>query len=129
MLRIFVCFSFLTLFSITSLAGEPKQGPLYSIEVNEFLRLPKDFQVIYVAGAIDGMTFVSYRYGIEGHDGLVNCYSSFPLGTFTSKVVEMAKSKKDFKENVATLVAMTAENLCKKQGNAGRKTTSMKGLT
>ena len=100
--------------SASAQAAQPKMGPLHSLGVQEFLKLPENYQVLYVAGAIDGMTFVSYGYALPDHDALVRCYRSKPLGEFTKEVVELAKTKVGFKENVATLVAKTAGNLCRK---------------
>ncbi len=108
---ILLCLTFLS--SPLALAEEPTKGPLHSIEISEFVQLPNDFQVFYVAGAIDGMTFVTYGYKIKDHDKLVECYRSMPLGEFTNHVVELAKSSTDNKVNVATLVAKTAGKYCK----------------
>lgn len=113
MVRKVLAILLLLFISSGTLSAEPTKGPLHSITLNEFLQLPEDFQVIYVAGAIDGMTFLTYGYAFDNHDELVECYRRLPLGEFTSKVVDLAKTKHDFKENVATLVAMTAGNLCR----------------
>jgi len=100
------------LVSATAYAAQPTVGPLHSIKLDQFMQLPEKFQALYVAGAIDGMTFTTYGYAIPDHDALVSCYRSRPLGEFTKQVVETAKLHPEFKENVATLVAMTAGRLC-----------------
>ena len=112
-LKIIIYLLLLSLSTTTS-AIQPTKGPLHPIELQEFLKFSKTHQAMYVGGAIDGMTFVSYNQSIKDHDALVDCYRRLPIGEFTSKVVELAKSKINFKENVATLVALTAGKLCKK---------------
>jgi len=100
--------------SNTSLvSASPTTGPLHTITVAEFLKLSSDYQSLYVAGAIDGMTFVTYGYEISHHDKFVGCSLRGTLGELTTRVVQNANKRPDFEESVATLVGMTVGENCK----------------
>jgi len=47
--------------------GAQAVGPLVSITAAEFLKLPEDARVTYVAGVIDGITLTSYGYSLPDH--------------------------------------------------------------
>ncbi|MBI1327806.1 MAG: hypothetical protein GC136_09215 [Alphaproteobacteria bacterium] len=112
--KIFVLTFLLTL-STSAFAIEPTKSPLISITIKEFLQLPENHQSIYVAGAIDGMTFVTYGYALGEHDQLVDCYRKQSLGELTKKVTDQAKKLQELDEGMAMVVAKTAGSLCREK--------------
>lgn len=89
-------------------------GPLISVTPDEFLKLPEDFQVIYVAGYIDAATFITYGYSFPDHNELVECFRSGSIGEFTKEVVEWLKNHPDYEGSIAYAIAETTGSLCKK---------------
>lgn len=99
---------------VSDASAQPTKSPLISIPVSSFLEFPTVVQTIYVAGAIDALTFMSYNYVQSDHDKYVECFRKKSLGDFTADVVELAREQpENFDQNVATIVAMMAGRLCR----------------
>jgi len=108
-----ICIAFLGVSNTPLASASTTKGPLHTITIAEFLKLPTDYQSIYVAGAIDGMTFITYGYKISHHDKFVGCSRKGTLSELTARVVQNANKRPDFEESVATLVGMTVGEDCK----------------
>ncbi len=87
-------------------------GVIQIIGVEDFLKLPEDFQSAYVGGILEGMAFTAYGYGHSDYPAWVNCVQRKTLGDTTSDVVEFIKQTPTFKEGVSSAVAQTLGRRC-----------------
>lgn len=77
-------------FLVISMAWAPsfaQQRPLETIRVVEFLSLPESIQAIYVAGLLDGISFVAYGNNDPSLGAWINCVRQVNLGQTTIDVV------------------------------------------
>lgn len=91
-------------------------GPLKAITGSEFLKLSDGPRALYVGGAIDGMTFITYGYSIKDHDNFVQCARTIALGDLAKRTVAWLRSKPSFKEGAASAVASAMGAYCKEKG-------------
>ena len=87
-------------------------GVIQIIGVEDFLKLPEDFQSAYVGGILEGMAFTAYGYGHSDYPAWVNCVQRKTLGDTTSDVMEFIKQTPTFKEGVSNAVAQTLGRRC-----------------
>ena len=96
----------------TAIAKEQNEQAAFSLSANQFLKLPGDLQFFYVAGALDGMTYVANENGLKSYDDFIECYRSVPLGAFTKKVVIWIRSIPDTDLSVSEHIVQVAANEC-----------------
>ena len=89
-------------------------GPLISITPEEYLKLSSDFQTIYVAGVIDGVSFTLYGYTQQENEGYVACARKQSLGQLAEWVAAWLRANPGFSEGAATAVAKTLGEHCKR---------------
>jgi hypothetical protein len=95
--------------------ADDKIGPLNTITPQQFLKLPQDYQFMYVAGYIDSATFISYGYSFPDHADLVACCRSMSLEIFAKEVVSWLKRNPQFEEGMASAVAHTTGEIYKQK--------------
>lgn len=78
---------------------------LESLTKEEFLSFPSGVQSIYVAGALDGMAFVSYGNNEPTLDAWQKCVRRETLGKTTEEVVSFLKTNDDFNETLPSALA------------------------
>lgn len=61
--------------------------PLETVRVEEFLILPEDLQAAYVAGILDGMSYVSYGNSDPMLGAWTNCVRQTNLESMTREVI------------------------------------------
>ena len=61
--------------------------PLETLKTSEFLKLPREFQAIYIGGVLDGMAYVSYGTQDPKLGAWTNCVRAKSLGQSTEEVV------------------------------------------
>jgi hypothetical protein len=66
-------------------------GPLETINTSEFLQLSEDLQTIYVAGVLDGMSYVSYNDDIAIPDKWIACVRTQALKKTVADVVQFLR--------------------------------------
>jgi hypothetical protein len=71
----------LIVFGSMSLGQQPPKKYVEAITIDEFLRLPSDFQVMYVAGISDGFTYVMRNYDIPGYEEFAPVFAVFHWGS------------------------------------------------
>ncbi len=71
--------------------------PLETILVEEFLKLPENFQVLYVAGILDGMSFVSYGNNDPTLGAWTNCVRQKTLGETNREVVAWLETNPEYR--------------------------------
>jgi hypothetical protein len=74
-------------------------GSLETITTSEFLKLPEDLQNVYVAGVLDGMSYVTYNYEIADHDKFVACVRTQSLAATVAGVLDYIKNNPDDAKN------------------------------
>ena len=80
----------LMLVSVVALAStfvNAQDRPLETIRVAEFLKLPESIQAVYVAGILDGMSYVSYGNSDPNLGAWSNCVRKTNLEEMTKEVV------------------------------------------
>ena len=65
---------------VSKQCGAQAVGAAFSISAGEFLKLPDDARVAYVAGVIDGITFTSYSHNLPDHDRYIRCVRTLTVG-------------------------------------------------
>jgi hypothetical protein len=65
-----------------------RAGSLETVTTSE---LPEDFQSMYVAGILDGMSYVTYNYEIPHHDQWAACVRTKSLGATLTDVLAYLK--------------------------------------
>ena len=98
--------------SSLSMAAAPTTGPLISISTQEYLKLPLDIQALYVAGVIDGVSYMSYGYSLPDHDAYVKCARTIKLGDLAQRVADWIRAHPKFSEGPATAVSKTMGASC-----------------
>ena len=61
--------------------------PLETLKTNEFLKLPNEVQALYIAGILDGMSYVSYGTQDPKLGAWANCVRVKSLGETSEEVV------------------------------------------
>jgi hypothetical protein len=85
-----------------------RAGSLETVSTSEFLKLPGDFQALYVAGILDGMSYVTHNYEIPNGDQWVACVRTKTLGaTLTDVLAYMKANPSEAKYPVPWAVAKT----------------------
>jgi len=96
--------------------GAQAVGPLVSITAAEFLKLPEDARVTYVAGVIDGITLTSYGYSLPDHDRYIRCVRTLALGALTQRTVDWLRARPSFAEGAASAVSQMLGAYCNEKG-------------
>ena len=102
-----LCLTFGSAHAIT-----PQAGPLASFDSHVFLQLSQDAQRIYVAGVMDGFSFVNYSHGFASYNTVVECINSKHVEGITSNVVDWLKAHPDFNEGLSSAVIQTISTYC-----------------
>lgn len=97
-------------------ASAQSVNPLTVLTPAEFLKLPDVVRSVYVGGVLDGMTFVTYGYGIALHDRFVLCARSIAPGELAERTAQWLKARPTFGEGGASAVARTFGAYCKEKG-------------
>jgi hypothetical protein len=97
--------------SITASADETK--PVQGLTATEFLKLPEDFQAVYIGGIIEGEAFIAYNYSMPNYSAWVACVRSRSFGDTTADVVAFLRAEPNFNGTVAYALAKTFGNRCK----------------
>ncbi len=76
----------------TSFGEQPLNHYVETITIDDFMKLPFDFQVIYVAGITDGFTYVMRNYNVPGYDEYSACIR-VSLKAATEDMIEQIKQR------------------------------------
>ena len=87
---------------------------LEPITVSEFLKLPDRFQTLYVAGVLEGIAFMAYGYDPSQYPTWVQCVRQKSLGDTAEDVVTFIKERANFSEGIASAVAQSLGQRCKR---------------
>jgi len=90
----------------------PTQPPLISVQPQAFAKMGWESQKIYVAGILDGLTFLSYGRNLPDHDAVVKCAKSSNLDALTHGVVDWIRAHPAFSESLGSAVAQTVSRSC-----------------
>lgn len=90
----------------------PKERPLTSVEAGAFLKLDWQAQRLYVAGILDGLTFVTYGRRLPDHDLVVQCAKTRTVDQVTRDVVEFVKARPAFSESLGAAVTQSVSTAC-----------------
>lgn len=66
------------------------------IKTADWLKLPEEWQVTYVAGIIDGMAYVLYNSDSPDHDAWVACVQAAPLQAMFDDVKALVADDEEF---------------------------------
>ena len=86
---------------------------LQPLKAKEFLQLTQDFQASYVAGVIEGMSFVQYGYSIPDGDKWTECVRRKTLGETAAEVASLLRASSE-DESVSGSLARTLGQRCKR---------------
>jgi hypothetical protein len=67
-------------------------GTLETVSVADFLKLPDDLQAIYVAGILDGMSYVIFNYQLSEPDKWAECVRLRTLDETLNEVLAYLKN-------------------------------------
>jgi hypothetical protein len=76
----------------TSFGEQPLNHYVETITIDDFMKLPFDFQVMYVAGITDGFTYVMRNYNVPGYDEYSACIR-VSLKAATEDMIEQIKQR------------------------------------
>lgn len=86
-----------TLVAVTLTFGVSAQDRTVEvIKTEEWLKLPQDWQITYVAGIIDGMAYVLYNSDSPDHDAWVACVQAAPLQALFDEVKALVATDEEF---------------------------------
>ena len=85
-------------------ANSSQVRPLTSVEANTFLNMHQEAQKMYVAGVMDGFTYVTYGHHIANHNAVVKCLQSKDINNLTLDVVGWLKMHPAFSEGLSSAV-------------------------
>ena len=98
----------------TSFAEQPLKHYAETITINTFMKLPIDFQVMYVAGITDGFTYVMRNYDVPGYDEYAACISRVSMEVATKEMIEQIKQRDEKEEeSPATYFAKSLGARCR----------------
>lgn len=112
MYKKFLALTGLLLAFTTAQAYTPESHPLKSVEPKDFLRMSQDAQKLYVAGVMDGFTYVTYGHGFANRDAVVKCLKTRGVDELTSSVVDWLKDHPAFSEGMSSAVVQTVNGFC-----------------
>lgn len=90
----------------------PSLPPLTNVQPQAFAKMGWESQKIYVAGILDGLTFLSYGRNMPDHDAVVKCAKSRNLDELTHGVVAWIQAHPAFSESLGSAVAQTVSRSC-----------------
>lgn len=93
------------------LAQQPLKKYVEALTVGDFMKLPFDFQVIYVAGLTDGFTYVMRNYDVANYEDFSACVRRVSLKVATEEMVEQIKKRKE-EEPLTTYFAKSLGARC-----------------
>lgn len=93
-------------------AYTPESRPLASVDPKAFLQMSQDAQRLYVAGVMDGFTYVTYGHGFANHDAVVKCLKTKSVDDLTANVVDWLKVHPAFREGLSSAVVQTVSGFC-----------------
>jgi hypothetical protein len=85
---------------------------LEPMTTSEFMRLPEDAQLLYVAGIMGGIAFTAYSYAPSDYPAWVQCVRQKTLAATTKDVVAFLKARPRFDESVASAFARMIGERC-----------------
>lgn len=93
-------------------AYTPESRPLASIDSRAFLQMSQEAQKLYVAGVMDGFTYVTYGHGFANRDAVVKCLKTRGVDELTASVVDWLKDHPAFGEGMSSAVVQTVNGFC-----------------
>jgi len=99
-------------FNVAFAQNPPEVRPLASVEVKNFLQMQQDAQRLYVAGVMDGFTFVTYGHNFANHEAVVKCLQSKDIEKLTLEVVDWLKLHPAFSEGLSSAVVQVVSGFC-----------------
>ena len=84
------------------------------ITAQQFLKLPLNFQGLYIGGLIEGMAYAYYGDAQPDYLKFADCVRGQTLGDTTQEVVTFLQQQPDFNEGVSLALARTLGNRCKR---------------
>ena len=97
----------------TSFAQQPPKHYVETITIADFMKLPFDFQVMYVAGITDGFTYVMRNNDLPEYDGYAACVRQVTLEVATKEMIEQIKQRKQEDEPIMTYFAKSLGARCR----------------
>jgi hypothetical protein len=104
----------LALFAIST-AVRSEELPKQYVEattIEEFNKLPFDSQVVYVAGMIDGFTYVMRNYDVPDYDQYSACVRGVSLEVATKDMLRQIRERKE-EEPLGTYFAKSLGARCR----------------
>ncbi|TCV86726.1 hypothetical protein [Sulfurirhabdus autotrophica] len=108
---LFIAIGLLFVANVAS-ANTSQARPLTSVAANSFLQMQQDAQKLYVAGVMDGFTYVTYGHHIANHDAVVKCLQSKDINNLTHDVVDWLKQHPAFNEGLSSAVVQAMSSFC-----------------
>jgi hypothetical protein len=112
MLKILLAAVVLIVCGSTSFAEQPPKNYVETITIDNFMRLPFDFQVMYVAGITDGFTYVMRNHDLPEYDEYSACVRQVTLEVATKEMIEQIKQRKE-QEPLTTYFAKSLGARCR----------------
>jgi hypothetical protein len=69
-----------------------KQRSIQTITYAEFSKLPENYQALYIAGVIDGISYMGYNYDIPNRDEWNACVRATPLRDLVLETIAYVKA-------------------------------------
>lgn len=95
MIRIAVA-AFVALAMTTATPAQNLTKTVEIIKTEDWLKLPEEWQVTYVAGVVDGMAYVLYNSDSPDHDKWVACVQKAPLQDLIDAVKVLVATDNEF---------------------------------
>lgn len=92
-------------------AQQPLKKYVETLTIGEFMKLPFDFQVMYLAGITDGFTYVMRNYNVADYEEFSACVRRVSLKVATEEMVEQIKQRKE-EEPLTTYFAKSLGARC-----------------
>jgi len=86
---------------------------LQPVTTADFMKLPENIQVMYVAGILEGIAFMAYSYTSD-YPSWVECVRRKTFGETTKDVNSFIRQDPSFNEGVASAVAQSLGKRCKR---------------
>jgi hypothetical protein len=92
-------------------AQEKMLAPIWTPK--EFQVISEDDQAMYVAGLIDGMSFVQYGYSLPNYGKWIECIHKKTVGETTKELLAFLRENANFQEGVSSAFSQMLGRRCK----------------
>ena len=96
----------------TSFGEQPLNRYVETITIGDFMKLPFDFQIMYVAGITDGFTYVMRNYNVPGYDEYTACIRVSLKAASEDMIEQIKQRSKKEEEPLMTYFAKSLGARC-----------------